>query len=171
MEIKMAKKTVDEIVEEKHPTFANMMKEIRTKEELDKNLVVYLRQKEQVIITKERDEELIKLKEKKAELSKPYNQTISALKKMTNCIYKYGHKFENAMKEQFEKDLVEYSKQLSYLKRRKDEDDDLTIISEAIADINEDYNPTIKLLELKCEYISWLSKERFELDEPKKIEI
>lgn len=167
----MAKKTVDEIVEEKYPTFANMMKDIRSKEELNKNLIVYLRQKEDIIIAKERDEELNKLKEKKAELSKPYNQTISALKKMTTCIYKYGNKFEDSMKVQFEKDLILYNSQLSHLKRIKDEDDDLRIVAEAIADINEDYNPTIKLLELKCEYISWLSKERFELDEPKEIEI
>ena len=37
----MAKKTIDEIVEEKLPTFANGIKEIKTAEELEKSLVVY----------------------------------------------------------------------------------------------------------------------------------
>jgi len=31
----MAKKTIDEIVEDKNPTFANMIKEMKTKEELE----------------------------------------------------------------------------------------------------------------------------------------
>jgi hypothetical protein len=167
----MAKKSIKDIIEEKHPTFANMIKDVKSKEELDKNFIIYLRQKEDLIIQKARDEELVKLKAKKAELSKPYNQTISALKKMTNCIYKFGHKFEAEMREQFEKDLIEYAKQLSYIKMKKEEDRELQLVSEAITDINGDYDPTIKLLELKCEYISLFGKERFGLDEPKKIEI
>tara|TARA_R100000951_G_scaffold116766_1_gene130587 strand:+ start:24610 stop:25113 length:504 start_codon:yes stop_codon:yes gene_type:complete len=167
----MAKKTIDEIVEEKYPTFANMMKDIRLVEELDKTLVIYLRQKESLVIQKARDEELIRLKDLKAELSKPYNQTISALKKMINCIYKFGHKFENDLKEKFESNLVEYQTQLSYIKMRKDADRELELVGEAIADINGDFDPTIKKLEQQCEYITWLKKERFELDEPKEIEI
>lgn len=160
----MAKKTIDEIVEDKHPTFANMMKEIRTKDELDKSLIIYLRQKEDLVVQKARDEELIALKEKKAELSKPYNQTIGALKKMMNCIYKFGHKFEDSLKEEFDKNLVNYAKQLAKVKAEKDADKTLLAVTEAIAEINEDYNPTIKTLEQKCEYISWLLKERFDED-------
>jgi len=162
----MSKKTIDEIVEEKLPTFANMIKDIKSKEELEKNLVVYLRQKEDLIIQKARDEELLELKEKKAELSKPYNQTISALKKMTNCIYKFGHKFEDNLREEFERNLVGYARQLSTVKMQKDEDSKLNAVNEAIKDINEDYNPTIKTLEQKCEYISYMLKERFSAEEP-----
>ena len=76
----MSKKTIDEIVEEKLPTFANMIKDMRNKEELEGSLIIYLREKEGLIIQKARDEELVQLKERKAKLSKPYNQTISALK-------------------------------------------------------------------------------------------
>ena len=167
----MAKKSIDDIVEDKYPTFANMMKDVRSKVELDKNLVVYLRQKEGLIVTKARDEELLRLKDKKAELSKPYNQTIGALKKMINCIYKFGHKFEDDLKEKFESNLVEYQTQLAYIKMRKDEDRELELVDEAITEINSEFDPTIKQLEQKCEYISWLKKERYELDEPKEIEI
>jgi len=163
----MAKKTIDEIVEDKLPTFANATKEIKTVDELNKTLVTYLRQKEQVIIAKARDEELIKLSKKKAELSKPYNQTISALKKMSECIYKFGHKFENSLKEEFEKNLVGYARQLSNIKAEKDADEQLNALTEYIKEINDDYNPTIKTLEMKCEYISWLLKERFGADGPK----
>jgi len=163
----MSKKTIDEIVEEKHPTFANAMKEIRNKEELDKALVIYLRQKQDLIVQKARDEELIALAAKKAELSKPYNQTINALKKMMDCIYKFGHKFEDELKSEFEKNLVAYAKQLAQIKAEKESDETLKAVSEAISDINEDYNPTIKTLEQKCEYISWLMKQRFYEDAPK----
>lgn len=162
----MAKKTIDEVVEEKHPTFANAMKDMKTKDELEKSLVVYLRQKEELIIQKARDEELIGLKERKAELSKPYNQTITALKQMQNCIYKFGHKFQEELKKEFEKNLVGYARQLADVKRQKDADENLRMVSDAIADINEDYNPTIKTLELKCEYVSWLLKERFDSEAP-----
>ena len=163
----MANKTIDEIVEEKHPTFANAIKEIKNKEELDKTLVIYLRQKEDLVIQKARDEELIALAAKKAELSKPYNQTINALKKMMNCIYKFGHKFEAELKSEFEKNLLLYAKQLAAVKAEKDADASLKAVSDAISDINEDYNPTIKTLELKCEYISWYLKERFGDNTPK----
>lgn len=162
----MSKKTIDEIVEEKHPTFANVMKEIRDPEELQKNLVVYLRQKEQIAITKARDEDLIRLKMKQAELSKPYNQTISALKKMTECIYKFGHKFEDTLKDEFEKNLVAYARQLASVKAEKDADEELNAVKDAIKEINDDYNPTIKTLELKCDYISFLLKTRFLSKEP-----
>lgn len=161
----MSKKTIVDIVEEKLTTFANMMKDIKTTEELNKTLIVYLRQKEEVIIAKARDEELNKLKEKKAELSKPYNQTISALKKMSECIYKFGHKFEEDLKVEFERNLVAYARQLSNVKAQKDADDTLNAVSDAIKEINEDYNPTIKTLEMKCEYISYLLKERFGSEE------
>ena len=163
----MAKKTIDEIVEEKLPTFANMIKEMRTVEELNGSLVIYLRQKQDLIIQKSRDEELIALKAKKTELAKPYNQTISALKKMMDCIYKFWHKFEADLKLEFEKNLVGYARQLSAIKREKDEDKTLQAISEGIKDINEDFDPTIKTLEQKCEYISWFLKERFDADGPK----
>ncbi len=163
----MAKKSIDEIVEDKHPTFANMMKEIGSAAELDKNLIIYLKQKEGLTMQKARDEELLNLKERKAELSKPYNQTIGALKKMMSCIYTFGHKFENEIKEEFEKNLVAYARQLAAVKREKDNDAKLKAISEAISDINGDYDPTINLLGLKCDYIAWLIKERFDVDEPK----
>lgn len=163
----MSKKTIADIVEEKLATFANMMKDIKTTDELNKTLIVYLRQKEEVIIAKARDEELNKLKEKKAELSKPYNQTIGALKKMSECIYKFGHKFEEGLKIEFEKNLVAYARQLSGVKAEKDADEELNALSDAIKEINEDYNPTIKTLEMKCEYISYLLKERFGSESPK----
>jgi hypothetical protein len=166
----MAKKSVVDIVEDKNPTFANMIKDIRDQKELEKSLVYYLREKEKLLIAKARDEELIKLKEKKAELSKPYNQTISALKNMITCIYKFGHRFENELKEEFERNLVQYNKQLTYIKSQKDENEELQSITEAINEINEDYK-TIKDLELKCEYIAHIIKERYDLDEPKEIEI
>ena len=161
------KKQNNEIVEEKYPTFANAIKDIKTVDELDKSLVVFLRQKEDLTIQKARDPELIKLKAKKAELSKPYTQTIGALKKMQGCIYMFGNKFEAELKAEFEKNLVAYARQLSAIKREKAADNDLNILTEAITDINEDYNPTIKQLELKCEYIAWFIKERFDVDEPK----
>lgn len=168
----MSKKTIDEIVEEKYPTFANMIKDIKSKDELNKTMAVYLRQKEDLIIKKERDEELVSLKKRKSELSKPYNQTISALKNMMSCIYKFGHKFEAELKIEFEDNLVRYGKQLSKVKAEKDEDPELNTISEAIKQINEDYDPTIKTLEQKCEYVAFILKTRFEDDDTtKKVEI
>lgn len=163
----MSKKTIDEIVEEKLPTFANMIKDMKSKEELEGSLIIYLREKEGLVIQKARDEELVQLKERKAKLSKPYNQTISALKNMMECIYKFGHKFEADLKQEFEKNLVAYSRQLSDVKRQKDQDSELTAINEMIKEINEDYDPTIKSLEMKCEYVSFILKERFDVDAPK----
>lgn len=163
----MSKKTIDEIVEEKMPTFANMIKDMRNKEELEKTLVIYLREKEGLVILKARDKELVDLKERKARLAKPYNQTISALKNMMECIYKFGHKFESELKEEFEKNLIAYARQLSDVKKQKDEDKELNAINELIKEINEDYDPTIKTLELKSEYVSFILKERFNLDVPK----
>ena len=86
---------------------------------------------------------------------------------MQGCIYMFGNKFEAELKAEFEKNLVAYARQLSAIKREKAADNDLNILTEAITDINEDYNPTIKQLELKCEYIAWFIKERFDVDEPK----
>ena len=163
----MSKKTIDEVVEEKLPTFANMIKDMRIKEELEASLVIYLREKEGLIIQKTRDEELVQLKERKAKISKPYNQTISALKNMMECIYKFGHKFESDLKQEFERNLVAYARQLSDIKRQKDEDKELAAINEMIKEINEDYDPTIKTLEMKCEYVSFVLKERFNIDAPK----
>lgn len=167
----MGKKTIEEKVEEKYSTFANMIKDMSTKKELEDNLIIYLRQKEGLIIQKERDEELNRLKVKKAELAKPYNQTISALKKMMNCIYKFGYKFENDLRVEFEKNLTQYAKQLADIKRSKDEDNELNAVAECIKEINEDYNPAIQALEMKCEYISFHIKNRFELGQETKVEI
>jgi uncharacterized protein involved in tolerance to divalent cations len=162
----MAKKTIDEVVEEKMPTFANMIKDMRSKDELEGSLVIYLREKEGLLIQKARDEELSQLKERKSKLAKPYNQTISALKNMMECIYKFGYKFEADLKDEFEKNLVAYARQLSDVKRQKDEDKELNAINEMIKEINEDYDPTIKALEMKCEYVSFVLKERFSVDVP-----
>ena len=161
----MSKKLQD-VVEEKYPVFANSMKDMKTKDELEAALIIYLRQKEDLIVKKSRDEMLNGLKERKAELSKPYNQVISALKKMQNCIYKFGHKFDGSLKEEFDKNLVGYARQLADVKRRKEADKDLVAVSEEIAEINEDYNPSIKQLEMKSDYISWLLKERFDSNAP-----
>jgi RNA processing factor Prp31 len=162
----MSKKNIDEIVEEKLPTFANMVKDMKSKEELEGSLIIYLREKEGLIIQKTRDEELVQLKERKTKLSKPYNQTINALKNMMECIYKFGHKFEDGLKQEFEKNLVAYARQLSDVKRQKNEDKELNAIGEMIKEINEDYDPTIKTLEMKCEYVSFVLKERFSVDVP-----
>ena len=54
----MSKKTIDEIVEEKMPTFANEIKGMRSKEELEGSLIIYLKEKEGLLIQKARDEEL-----------------------------------------------------------------------------------------------------------------
>lgn len=167
----MSKKSIKEKVEEKLSTFANMVKDMRTKEELESSLVIYLREKEGLVMRKERDQELNKLKEKKAELSKPYNQTISAIKKMKNCIYKFGYKFEGELKEQFEKNLVLYEQQLSSVEAQKEEDRELEAVSETIKQINEDYNPTIQTLDLKCKYIALVLKEKYSTEEEAKVEL
>jgi transketolase len=158
----MAKKSLKEKVEEKHPTFVSMIKDMRTQKELEDSLVVYMREKEGLVMAKERDEELKKLKERKAEISKAYNQTISAIKKMKHCIYKFGYKFEGELREQFEKNLVEYEKQLSSVEFQKQEDEELNAISDLIKQINEDYNPTIQDLDMKCKYVSLCLKEKFQ---------
>jgi len=163
----MAKKSIDEIVEEKLPTFANIIKEMKSTEELEKNLIVYLREKEGLVMQKARDERIIKLSKKKTELSRPYTQTISALKKMTECVYKFGHKFEHELRAEFEKNLIGYARQLSHVKAEKDADETLEAVSDALKDCNDEYNPAIKMLELKCEYISFMLKERFGANEPK----
>jgi len=161
----MSKKSLKEKVEEKLPTFANMVKDMRTKEELEKNLILYLREKEGLVMQKERDIELNKLKNKKAELSKPYNQIISAIKKMKICIYKFGYKFEGELRQEFEKNLVEYERQLAFIESQKEEDRELLAVSEAIKEINEDYNPSIQALDMRCKYISLYLKERFGAEE------
>lgn len=163
----MAKKSVKEKVEEKLPTFANMIKDMKSKEEVEKSLIIYLREKEKLVIAKERDEELNRLKAKKTELSKPYNQTISAIKKMKSCIYKFGYKFEGELKDQFEKNLIEYEKQLALVELEKEEDEELSSVSETIKEINEDYNPSIQELDMKCKYVSLYLKERFMTEEIK----
>lgn len=157
----MAKKSIVDIVEEKLTTFANMVKDVKSRDEMEKMLVMYLRQKEDLITQKNKDEELNNLKQKKAELAKPYNDTIRALKNMTNCIYQFGHKFENELRKEFEANLLQYAKQLIDVKVAMDDDAELHAVSEAIKDINEDYNPTIKVLEQKSEYIAIMLKERF----------
>lgn len=163
----MSKEKIKEKVEKKLPYFVSMVKEMRTKKELEDSLIIYLREKEGLNMQKERDDKLKALKDKKAELSKPYNQTISAIKKMKNCIYKFGYKFEGELREEFEKNLMIYEKQLSSIEMQKQENEELKAISELISEINEDYNPTIQDLDLKCKYISIEIRERFEEDTPK----
>ena len=163
----MSKEKIKEKVEKKLPYFVSMVKEMRTKKELEDSLIIYLREKEGLNMQKERDDKLKALKDKKAELSKPYNQTISAIKKMKNCIYKFGYKFEGELREEFEKNLMIYEKQLSSIEMQKQENEELKAISELISEINEDYNPTIQDLDLKCKYISIAIRERFEEDTPK----
>lgn len=163
----MAKKSIEDIVEEKLPTFANMIKDIKTKDELTKTLIVYIRQKEEIMVKIAKDEELIKLRAKQAELAKPYNQTINALKNMINCVYRFGYKFEDKLKEEFESNLVMYARYLSQVKRQKNEDKELTAVAESVKEIMGDYNPTIKTLEQKCEYINYILKTKFDLEEPK----
>lgn len=160
----MAKKSIDEIVEDKYPTFANMIKDIKSAEEMRKALIIYLRQKEDLLVQKSRDEEIENLKTRKAELSKPYNQMINALKKMMNCIYKFGHKFEGELKQKFEANLVDYQIQLSSIKRQKDEDTTLQAVSEAITELNGEYNESINQLQHKCDYVAFMLKERFDVE-------
>jgi uncharacterized protein with gpF-like domain len=167
----MAKKTIEEIMEDKNPTFVNMVKDMRTKKELEDAMVIYLRQKEDLSIKKERDEGLNALKLKKTELSKPYNQTISALKKMINCIYKFGHSFQDDLRLEFEKNLILYNKQLSYIKGQKDEDSGLNAVTEAIKDINDDYNPSINELGLKADYLAYILKVKFDMGEIEEVEV
>lgn len=160
-------KSIKEKVEQKLPHFVSMVKEMRTKKELEDSLILYLREKEGLNMQKERDDKLKELKTKKAELSKPYNQTISAIKKMKNCIYKFGYKFEGELREQFEKNLIIYEKQLSSVEIQKKEDEQLKVISEMISEINEDYNPSIQELDMRCKYLSLELKERFDLEDVK----
>jgi hypothetical protein len=163
----MAKKTLKEKVEEKLPHFVGMIKDMKTKQELEDSLIIYIRQKEDLVIAKERDEELNQLKAKKTELSKPYNQLISTIKKMKNYVYKFGHKFEDELKKEFEKSLIQYEKQLALLELQKEEDHELSSVSEIIKEINGDYNPAIQELDMKCKYVSLYIKERFMTEEVK----
>lgn len=158
-------------MEDKNSTFVNIVKDMKGKEELERNMIVLLRQKEELVVKKERDEMLNQLKKKKAELSKPYNETISALKKMINCVYKFGHKFEGDMKEQFEKNLILYNKQLAYMKSKKEEDESLEAVNEAIKEINQDYNSSISELTMKTEYLAYILKVKYDMGEIEEIEI
>jgi hypothetical protein len=162
----MANKKIEEI-EEKHPTFTNMIKDMKNKDEVKRTLVIYLREKQGLEIQKARDGDLISFKKQKTELSKPYNETISALENMMKCIYKFGHTFEGELKKEFENNLLSYARQLAEVKEKKEEDEKLKALAEAIKEINQDYDPTIKLLGLKAEYVSYILKTRFEEDAPK----
>jgi hypothetical protein len=77
----MSKKSFKEKVEEKIPHFTNMIKDMRTKEELEKSLIIYLREKEGLVMAKERDKELNKLKAKKTELQNHITRLFLLLKK------------------------------------------------------------------------------------------
>ena len=86
---------------------------------------------------------------------------------MIGCIYRFGYKFEDRLKEEFENNLVMYARNLAQVKRQKAEDKELSAVAESVKEIMDDYNPTIKTLEQKCDYINYILKTKFDEDEPK----
>lgn len=66
-------------IEKEYPNFVEGLEGL-SKEDLEKNLLIYAKHREQTEYAKRNDDELNELKEQVKELQAPYNDTLKALK-------------------------------------------------------------------------------------------
>ena len=156
----MAKKSIEDKVLDKYPTFYDLVQPM-SKQELESNLLLYAKKREQITAHKANLQELKDLKARQSKVAKPYNEMINALKKMNSCIHQFADRFDPELKKEMEGNLLTYEKQMQRIMAKKEECRELNAIKEMISEINSDYSDSIAEFKDKCAYLDYVLRERY----------
>jgi sugar-specific transcriptional regulator TrmB len=146
-------------VQKEYPTFTDAVDPLSVKE-LDDNLIIYSKYREETMEAQRIDKRLAEVKEEIAAASKPYDAKIKDYKSALNKLKKFIDK--EISKPQLEQTLLEYTKLLAREERSKTKDRDLTSLKELSKELSKPYSEALTALKLKISYLNALVEEKSE---------
>lgn len=146
-------------VQKDFPTFTEVVDAMKVSE-LNDNLIVYSKYREEAIEGQKADKRLIEVKEDISKASKPYDDKIKEYKSALNKLKKFIDK--EISKPELEKTLLEYTKLLEREERAKKADDELKSLKDLSAELAKPYSEALAALKLKISYLNILVEEKSE---------
>lgn len=146
-------------VQKEYPTFADAVDPLSVKE-LNDNLIIYSKYREETIEAQKIDKRLEQLREEISTASKPYDVKIKDYKSALNKLKKFIDK--EISKPQLEQTMLEYTKLLVREERAKGNDRDLKSLKETSKELSKPYSEALSALKLKISYLNALVEEKSE---------
>jgi hypothetical protein len=146
-------------VQKEFPTFTDAVDSLSVSE-LEKNLIIYSKYREETIEAQKNDSRLKEVKEDISRASKPYDSKIKDYKATLNKLKKFIDK--DISKAQLEQTMLEYTKLLDKEERAKKNDNELSSLRELSSDLAKSYSDALSALKLKISYLNALVEEKTE---------
>jgi electron transfer flavoprotein alpha subunit len=145
--------------QKKYPTFTDAMDPLRVSE-LEQNLVLYSKHREETLEAQKIDKRIKETKEEISKKSKPYDDKIKDFKAALNKLKKFIDK--EISREELEKTMLEYAKLLDKEERAKKNDRELNSLKELAKELAAPYTDALSALKLKIAYLNALIVEKSE---------
>ena len=142
-----------------HPTFTEAMDPLPLGE-LEKNLILYSKYREETLEAAKIDQRLMEVKEEILAASKPYDDKIKEYKGALNKLKKFIDK--EISKSQLEQAMLEYTKLLAREERSKTADQELRSLKELSGELSKPYSEALGALKIKISYLNALVEEKSE---------
>lgn len=146
-------------VQKEFPTFTDAV-DLLSVSELEHNLILYSKHREETMEAQRSDKRLKQVKEDISEASKPYNEKIKEYKAALNKLKKFIDK--DISKAQLEQTMLEYTKLLVKEERSKKNDGELISLKELSTELARPYSDALSALKLKISYLNALVEEKTE---------
>lgn len=142
-----------------HPTFTEAMDPLSLSE-IEKNLILYAKYREETLDASKVDKRLQEVKEEISVASKPYDDKIKEYKGALNKLKKFIDK--DISKTQLEQAMLEYTKLLAREERSKNADRELKSLKELSGELAKPYSEALGALKIKIAYLNALVEEKSE---------
>lgn len=146
-------------VQKKFPTFADAVDSLSAIE-LEQNLILYSKHREEVVEAQKVDKRLREVKEDIAKASRKYDEKIKDYKAALNRLKKFIDK--DISKDQLERAMLEYAKLLDREEKSKKTDSELVSLKELSTELSRSYADALSALKLKISYLNVLIEEKAE---------
>jgi hypothetical protein len=127
-------------------------------EDLDKNLLMYSKYREETYAAQKIDKDILATKEEIAKLSKPHDDKIKELKSTLTKIKKLID--QNVSKQELDTVMLGYTKLLEGAELAKKEDEELKTQKDRLGELSGSYSDALKALKMKISYLSLLLEEK-----------
>jgi hypothetical protein len=146
-------------VQKDYPTFTEAVDPLSVKE-LDDNLIIYSKYREETIEAQKNDKRLAEVKDEISAASKKYDDKIKDYKSALNKLKKFIDK--EISKPQLELTMLEYTKLLDKEERSKKRDSELSSLKDVSKELSAPYSEALSALKLKISYLNALFEEKSE---------
>lgn len=146
-------------VQKEFPTFTDAVDSLSVLE-LEQNLILYSKHREETIEAQKADKRLKEIKEDISRVSKPYDDKIKDYKATLNRLKKFIDK--DISKEELEKAMLEYTRLLDKEEKAKKSNEELVSLKEVSLEISRPYSDALSALKLKISYLNMLVEEKTE---------